>query len=86
MQVEAVIQVDFKGEPYYTTQYGPAYLGDALRFLRQMKPESVDLIVTSPPFALKRKKEYGNVDAKEYIPWFVDFAVEFKRILKKMMS
>jgi len=82
VQVEAVFQVDFKGEPYYTTQYGAAYLGDALRFLRQMKPESVDLIVTSPPFALKRKKEYGNVDAKEYIPWFVDFAVEFKRILK----
>lgn len=82
MQVEAVFQVDFKKEPYYTTQYGAAYLGDALHFLRQMKSESVDLIVTSPPFALKRKKEYGNVDAKEYIPWFVDFAVEFKRILK----
>jgi DNA modification methylase len=38
--------------------------------------------VTSPPFALKRKKEYGNVDAKDYVPWFVNFAVEFKRILK----
>lgn len=69
-------------KPYYSTEYGAAYLGDALHFLRQMQAESVDVIVTSPPFALKRKKEYGNVDAKDYIPWFTKFAVEFKRILK----
>jgi len=68
--------------PFYTTQYGAAYLGDALSYLRQMEHESVDLIVTSPPFALKRKKEYGNVDAKDYVPWFMDFAAESKRVLK----
>lgn len=69
-------------KPFYATRYGAAYLGDSLRYLRQMERESVDLIVTSPPFALKRKKEYGNVEAKDYVPWFVDFAVEFKRVLK----
>jgi site-specific DNA-methyltransferase (cytosine-N4-specific) len=47
-----------------------------------MERESVDLIVTSPPFALKRKKEYGNVEAADYVPWFMDFAIEFKRIMK----
>lgn len=73
---------DLGEHPFYSTQYGAAYLGDALTFLRRMERESVDLIVTSPPFALKRKKEYGNVDAKDYVPWFVDFAVEFKRVLK----
>ena len=36
-------------EPFYTTQYGAAYLGDALLYLRQMGRESVDLIITSPP-------------------------------------
>ena len=72
----------FKQEPFYATHYGAAYLGNALDFLRQMERGSVDLIITSPPFALKRKKEYGNVDAKDYVPWFIDFAVEFKRILK----
>jgi len=77
-----MIEVHLKEEPFYSTPYGRAYLGDALTFLRQMERDSVDLIVTSPPFALKRKKEYGNVDAKDYVPWFVDFAVEFKRILK----
>jgi DNA modification methylase len=72
----------FEQRPFYTTRHGAAYLGDALNYLRQMDRDSVDLIITSPPFALKRKKEYGNVDAKDYVPWFVDFAVEFKRILK----
>ena len=75
-------KIRFEEEPFYTTQYGAAYLGNALAYLRQMERDSVDLIVTSPPFALKRKKDYGNVDAKDYVPWFVDFAVEFKRILK----
>ncbi len=81
-----MIEVHLKEEPFYSTPYGRAYLGNALTFLRQMERDSVDLIVTSPPFALKRKKEYGNVDAKDYVPWFIDFAVEFKRILKNTGS
>lgn len=43
---------------------------------------TVDLIFTSPPFALLRKKEYGNVEADDYVNWFKDFAKEFHRILK----
>ncbi len=81
-----MIQVPIKEKPFYTTQYGAAYLGDALAYLRQMESDSVDLIITSPPFALKRKKEYGNVDASDYVSWFLDFAVEFKRVLKSSGS
>jgi len=77
-----VSSVCFEESPFYVTEYGAAFLGDALAYLRQMERNSVDLIVTSPPFALKRKKEYGNVEAKDYVTWFVDFAVEFKRVLK----
>lgn len=77
-----MLEICFKEQAFYTTAFGAAYLGNALRYLRQMDHSTVDLIVTSPPFALKRKKEYGNVDAIDYVPWFVDFAVEFKRILK----
>ncbi len=81
-----MIQVPITEKPFYTTQYGAAYLGDALVHLRQMESESVDLIITSPPFALKRKKEYGNVDASDYISWFLGFATEFKRVLKSSGS
>jgi site-specific DNA-methyltransferase (cytosine-N4-specific) len=50
--------------------------------MASLKPSSVDLIVTSPPFGLVRKKDYGNVESHEYVNWFRDFAKEFKRILK----
>ena len=46
--------------PLYTTQWGEAHVGDSLALLPLLPPESVDLVVTSPPFALQRKKEYGN--------------------------
>jgi site-specific DNA-methyltransferase (cytosine-N4-specific) len=42
----------------------------------------VDLIFTSPPFPLNRKKRYGNVQGEEYIEWLSAFAVEFKKFLK----
>jgi site-specific DNA-methyltransferase (cytosine-N4-specific) len=45
----------------------------------ELPDESVDLICTSPPFALVRKKEYGNVDADDYVDWFKIFAGEFYR-------
>ena len=68
--------------PYYTYSKGTAYLGDSLRLVKLLPDESINLILTSPPFALTSKKEYGNEDADEYINWFLKFAVEFKRILK----
>lgn len=37
--------------------------------------------MTSPPFALTRKKEYGNESAEKYVNWFLPFAYEFKRVL-----
>ena len=39
-------------------------------------------MVTSPPYALHFKKEYGNADQQEYVKWFLPFAGEIKRILK----
>ena len=72
--------------PYYETDDGRAYLGDSLDLMARIPDESVNLIVTSPPFALRRKKEYGNVDASEYVDWFVPFAQEMWRILAESGS
>lgn len=56
---------------------------DSLEFMRaEMNDPSVDLIMTSPPFGLVRKKTYGNVDADSYLAWFHPFGLEFHRILK----
>jgi site-specific DNA-methyltransferase (cytosine-N4-specific) len=69
-------------KPYYFTEYGSAYLGDSLEIIRDIPDSSINLIVTSPPYALVFKKEYGNVDAQNYVKWFMDFAHEFRRVLK----
>ena len=68
--------------PIYKSERGACYCADALEFLPTLATGSVDLIVTSPPYALHFKKEYGNADQHEYVDWFLPFAREFKRVLK----
>ncbi|MBN1589939.1 MAG: site-specific DNA-methyltransferase [Pirellulales bacterium] len=68
--------------PLYQTKLGKAYCADSLEFMRAMRAKSVDLVVTSPPYALHFKKEYGNADQREYVAWFLPFAEQIKRILK----
>lgn len=72
--------------PYYETNYGKAYLGNSLDLLKSLPGRSVNLVITSPPFALRRKKSYGNVPADEYFVWFWPFAKEVHRVLKKRGS
>jgi DNA modification methylase len=67
--------------PLYSTRSGAAFLGDAMELLPRLADESVNLIFTSPPYALVRKKPYGNEDARTYVGWFLPFAAQFKRIL-----
>jgi DNA modification methylase len=70
-------------ELVYETEAGRAYSGDSLDVLpAEVVSDSVDLIVTSPPFALQRPKEYGNAPQEEYLAWFMGFADEFWRVLK----
>ncbi|OKH51407.1 site-specific DNA-methyltransferase [Calothrix sp. HK-06] len=66
---------------YYTRTYGAMYLGDSLNLIQSIQDDSINLILTSPPFPLTRKKEYGNESAEKYIEWFLPFAHEFKRVL-----
>lgn len=75
-------KIDFPSPPAYTTKHGAMYCADSLECLRRMPDSSVDLVMTSPPFALVRKKDYGNESATEYVTWFVRFADEVQRVLK----
>jgi site-specific DNA-methyltransferase (cytosine-N4-specific) len=68
--------------PAYTTRLGRAYHGDALDVLRRLPADSVALVMTSPPFALRRQKAYGNVAATEYVEWFWPFAQQIHRVLR----
>jgi len=57
-------------------------LGDCLDILRQMPALSVDLIVTSPPYADNRKNTYAGHAPDEYVAWFLPISAELKRVLK----
>ena len=58
------------------------FLGDAAKQLRKLDDASVDLIVTSPPYADQRKQTYGGIHADQYVEWFMPIAAELKRVLK----
>lgn len=70
--------------PYYETLYGRAFLGDALDVLSRLAAESVDLVVTSPPFPLtfKKRPPYTSVGEDHFVEWLLPHAAEYRRVLK----
>jgi site-specific DNA-methyltransferase (adenine-specific) len=56
--------------------------GDCLQLLRKLPSRSVDMVITSPPYADQRKNSYGGVPEAKYIEWFTPIAQEVKRVLK----
>src|SRR6266540_7478 len=68
--------------PAYLTNWGAAYCGDSLDLLSGLPDSSIDLVLTSPPFALQREKEYGNKAQAEYVAWLAQFARLVQRKLK----
>lgn len=67
--------------PYSTR--GTAYVGDSLNLLHDvLDTNSVDLVMTSPPFGLIKEKQYGNESSDEYLRWFARFAEGIMRVLK----
>jgi site-specific DNA-methyltransferase (cytosine-N4-specific) len=69
----------------YSTALGTLYKGlaeDILPILLGQGKEKSDLILTSPPFPLNRKKKYGNLSGDEYAEWLASFAPLMKSFLK----
>jgi len=67
--------------PSYYTSLGAAYIGDSLNLLNEIPDNSLNLVITSPPFALLREKEYGNKSQDDYLDWLAQFA---RLIFKKL--
>lgn len=74
--------IDKDTQTYHQTKLGRIFHADSLEVMKNYESASVDLIMTSPPFALTRKKDYGNKQEDDYLKWFQDFAEQFHRILK----
>jgi site-specific DNA-methyltransferase (cytosine-N4-specific) len=67
--------------PAYRTELGAAYCTDSLPLLQALGQGTINLVVTSPPYALEFQKEYGNATKHEYVAWFLPFAHEIRRVL-----
>ena len=61
---------------------GRVHQGDCLDIMKRFPKNSVDLVVTSPPYADARKHTYGGISPDSYVDWFVERATEIERILK----
>lgn len=70
------------GAVVFETALGQMVHGEALAVVKTLATGSVDLVLTSPPFGLLTRKDYGNVPADEYVDWFLPYAREIHRILK----
>ena len=68
--------------PVFQTAKGVAYQADAQELLDALPEQSIDLVLTSPPYALHFKKEYGNVNLDKYVDWLMGFAPQIHRVLK----
>lgn len=60
--------------------------GDSLMLLKEVESESIDLVMTSPPYAERRKNQYGGIPASEYPDWMLDIVRESMRTLKRTGS
>jgi site-specific DNA-methyltransferase (adenine-specific) len=58
------------------------YLGDCKEELKKLSENSVDLIITSPPYADQRKSTYGGIHPDKYVEWFLPISEQLLRILK----
>ena len=74
-----------KLKPKFSTRYGKYYLADSVQLIRDKLLRyyrgKINLLITSPPFPLNKKKKYGNRQGKEYKAWFVSLAPLFSELL-----
>lgn len=58
------------------------YLGDSKDVLKRLSDNSIDLIVTSPPYADQRNGTYGGIRHDKYVEWFLPISEQLLRVLK----
>jgi site-specific DNA-methyltransferase (cytosine-N4-specific) len=70
----------------YRTRHGLQVAADSREILSLLPSDCVDLILTSPPFALLRQKSYGNHEQEPYVAWLGEFGAAAFRVLKETGS
>ena len=58
------------------------YNESCLETMKKMEENSIDLIITSPPYADRRKTTYGGIHPDRYVEWWLEISKELQRVLK----
>ena len=80
-QVTATRNAELRLKELVSLELNKVYLGDCAEILRTIPSGTINLIVTSPPYADNRKSTYGGVPIKKYVDWFLPISLELKRVL-----
>jgi len=73
-------------QPFFESEYGKLYNYDAIKYLKQLDANSVDLIFADPPYNIKKAEWDIFSSQKEYLDWSMEWISEAHRVLKKSGS
>ena len=77
--INRLVSIEKEFEMEITTDI---YLGDSKEQLKLLPENSVDLVVTSPPYADQRRNTYGGIHPDDYVEWFLPISEQLLRVLK----
>lgn len=80
-QVRNKTKEDFS--PYFETDLGALYRADAIRFLKSLETNSIDLIFADPPYNIKKAQWDTFSSQKAYVEWSMEWISEAQRVLSK---
>ncbi len=72
--------------PYFSADFGQLFNTDAIKFLKQLESNSIDLIFADPPYNIKKAEWDTFSSQKEYIDWSMEWITEAHRVLKRTGS
>mgnify|MGYP001578730279 FL=1 len=81
MTINTIEKINLFSTKTKTKVKADVILGDCLDVLKSLPANSVDLVVTSPPYADQRKSTYGGISPDKYVEWFLPITRELKRVL-----
>ena len=81
MTVNTIEKIDLFNQKTKSKVKADVILGDCLDVLKKTPDDSIDLVITSPPYADQRKGTYGGIHPDKYAEWFLPITAELLRVL-----
>ncbi len=86
IQYRPILQAIEIIQPYFESNYGKLFNYDAIKYLKQLETNSIDLIFADPPYNINKAEWDTFSSQKEYVDWSMEWITEAHRVLKKTGS